>query len=355
MTRILLAGVTAILLGAFSPAYASLELEEKAMPFYQQGEALRRTGRYEEAVKAYRQALQIYPEHPVAFDRLREIYRKGQTAAETIQVLEATVAREKGDFIAWNLLGVLYGRERHWDEALQAFAQSLQAEPRAADTLVNRGWILVELRRYDEAVAAFEAARELQPRLARAHAGLGSTLVEARGDYEEGMKRYLQAVKLDPGNPALLNDLGWLAYKMNRYPEAVAALEKAAALDPENAMIQTNLGLAYQKVDKTEEAVARLEQALAMNPEYTLALYGLGKAYEARGQYREALQAYRRAWRQSGNELYLFLWIQTYMSNHGQAMILFLFAFLAGGGVFALRAFRRRRASAATEGEPTAS
>ncbi|MFQ5960816.1 MAG: tetratricopeptide repeat protein [Candidatus Methylomirabilales bacterium] len=350
MTRILLAGITALMLGSLSPATASLAREEQAMRFYQQGEVLRRAGRYEEAATAYRQALQIVPEHPVAFGRLREVYNRGHTAAETIQVLEATVARDEGDFVAWNLLGVLYGRERRWDEALTAFARSLEAEPRAADTLVNRGWILVELRRYDEAVAAFEAALQLQPRLARAHAGLGSTLVEARGDYEAGMRRYLMAVKLDAENPALLNDLGWLAYKMSRYPEAVAALEKAASLDPENPMIQTNLGLAYQKANKPDEAVAHLERALALNPEYTLALYGLGKAYEARGQYGEALEAYHRAWTQSDNELYLFLWIQTYMSSHGQAMILFLFAFLVGGGVIALRALRGRRAAATTQG-----
>jgi tetratricopeptide (TPR) repeat protein len=345
VTHVLLVGFTAILLGGLSPAYASLEREEQAMRFYQEGEALRRAGRSEEAVKAYRQTLQIFPEHPVAFDRLREVYNRGQTPAETIQVLEATVARDNDDFVAWNLLGVLYGRGRRWDEALKAFAQSLESEPRAADALVNRGWISVELRRYDEGVAAFEAALQLQPRLARAHAGLGSTVVEARGDYEEGMRRYLMAVKLDAKNPALLNDLGWLAYKM-RYPEAVAALENAATLDPENPMIQTNVGLAYQKVDKVDEAVAHLERALASNPEYTLALYGLGKAYEARGQYAEALQAYHRAWTQSGNELYLFLWVQTYMASHGQAMILFLFVFLAIGGVIGVRALRRRRTTA---------
>ncbi len=350
MRRVVVAWFVGISLSALSPAYASLEREEKAMLVYQQGDVLQRTGRNEEAFTAYRQTLLIFPEHPGAFDRLREVYNKEHTAAETIQLLKTTIAREQDDFIVWNLLGVLYGRERRWDEALEAFAQSLELEPRAADTLVNRGWVLVELRRYDDAVAAFEAALELQPRMARAHAGLGSTLVEARGDYQEGMKRYLAAIKLDPENPALLNDLGWIAYKTSQYPEAVAALEKAATLDPKNPMIQTNLGLAYQKVGKTEEAITRLKRALATNPEYTLALYALGKAYESGGEYPAALQAYRQAWRQSGNELYLLLWVQTYMASHGQAMILFLFAFVVIGGAVALWTLRGRRTPAITKG-----
>lgn len=350
MRRVIAVWIVGASLSLFAPAYASLGREEKAMQAYRHGEDLERTGRYEEAVRAYRQTLHIFPEHPGAFDRLRNVYRRGHTARETIQLLKTTIARKEDDFVAWNLLGVLYGRERRWAEALEAFAQSLELEPRAADTLVNRGWVLVELRRYDDAAAAFEAALALQPRMARAHAGLGSALVEARGDYPEGMKRYLAAVKLDPENPALLNDLGWIAYRMSQYPEAVAALEKAAALDPKNPMIQTNLALAYQKVEKTEEAIVRLRRAIALNPEYTLALYALGKAYESRGRYAEAVQAYRLAWKQSGNELYLLLWVQAYMESHGQAMILFLFAFLALGGFFALRTLRRRRIAALTKG-----
>jgi tetratricopeptide (TPR) repeat protein len=115
-------------------------------------------------------------------------------------------------------------------------------------------------------------------------------------------------------------------------------------------MIATNLGLAYQKAGRGEEAIARLERALAINPEYTLALYGLGKAHESRGQYPEALQAYRRAWRQSGNDLYLLLWLQAYMASHGQVMILFLFVFVVAIAAIVLRSLRGRRTPATQKG-----
>jgi tetratricopeptide (TPR) repeat protein len=350
MRRLLLPWITGAVVGLLSVGHASPGVEEQATQDYRRAEVLRLAGRFEEAISGYRHTLQVFPEHPTAFDRLREVYNRIHTLAVARELLEATVARQEDDFIAWNLLGVLYGRDRRWDEALQAFARSLDAQPRAADPLVNRGWVLLELRRYEDAVTAFEAALALQPRMARAHAGLGSTVVEARGDYHEGMSRYLTAVRLDPENAALLNDLGWLSYKMNRYPEAVLALEKAAVLDPRNPMIATNLGLAYQKAGRGEEAIARLERALAINPEYTLALYGLGKAHESRGQYPEALQAYRRAWRQSGNDLYLLLWLQAYMASHGQVMILFLFVFVVAIAAIVLRTLRGRRTPATEKG-----
>jgi len=168
-------------------------------------------------------------------------------------------------------------------------------------------------------------------------------LAEARGDYPEAVKHYLMAVTHEPAHPGFLNDLGWLAYKMGRYPEAVAALEKAVLLDAKNPMVQTNLGLAYQKVGRVEEALRHLHQALAADPEYTLAFYGLGKTYESQGKYPEALLAYRQAWKVSGNELYLLLWLQTYMESHGEVVLLFLFAFLLLAGWIAFRVFRGRR------------
>src|SRR3989304_2255134 len=296
MRHLLLPWITGVLVGSLSLAHASPGAEEKATQNYQRAEALRLAGRLEGGVSGGRRDL-----------------------------LEPAAARQEDDFIAWNLLGVLYGRDRRWDEALQAFARSLNAEPRAADALVNRGWVLLELRRYEDAMTAFEAALTLQPRMARAHAGLGSAMVEARGDYREGMSRYLTAVKLDPENPA--------------------------ALDPKDPMIETNLGLAYQKAGRGEEAIAHFERALAINPEYTLALYGLGKTNESRGQYPEALQAYRRAGRQSGNDLYLLLRLQAYMASHGQVMILFLSVFVVALAVIVLRPLRGRRTPATQKGK----
>jgi Flp pilus assembly protein TadD len=201
----------------------------------------------------------------------------------------------------------------------------------------------LELRQHEEAMTAFQTALKLQPKLARAYAGLGGALAEARGDYPEALKYYLVAVTHEPAHPGFLNDLGWLAYKMGRYPEAVAALEKAALLDARNPMVQTNLGLAYQKTGRAEEALRHLHQALAVDPKYPLAFYGLGRTYETQGKYPEALLAYRQAWRVSGNELYLLLWLQTYMESHGEVMFLLLFAFLLLAGLFTFRVLRGRR------------
>ena len=138
--RLLLPWITGVLVGSLSLAHASPGVEEKATQHYRRAEALRLAGRFEEATSGYRQTLQDFPEHPAAFDRLREVYNRIHTFAATRELLEAAVARQEDDFIAWNLLGVLYGRDRRWNEALQAFARSLGVEPRAADALVNRGW-----------------------------------------------------------------------------------------------------------------------------------------------------------------------------------------------------------------------
>ncbi|MGH7378252.1 MAG: tetratricopeptide repeat protein, partial [Candidatus Methylomirabilales bacterium] len=219
-------GLCPVLLLTLLWASPASPAESPAEAAYVRAERLARAGRIVEAQAAFREVLRLDPAHPRAPERLRELYGQGLTAAQAIAALEAEVQANPTDPIPRSLLGVLYGRERRWDEALAVFRAALAAEPRAADAQANVGWIYLEVQRSTDALHAFEAALRLQPRLARAHAGYGAAVAEARGDFGAALASYRQALLLDPGNAAYLNDLGWLAYKMGRVEEAVRALRQ---------------------------------------------------------------------------------------------------------------------------------
>ncbi|MFQ5839397.1 MAG: tetratricopeptide repeat protein [Candidatus Methylomirabilales bacterium] len=316
---------------------------------FARGRRLEAQGDFAGATLAYREVLRGNPIHPQAWDRLRAVFGRNLTVAEATEGLRRE-AMSSPDFVALNLLGVLYGKEREWGLAIEALEAAVRLEPRAADARVNLGWIFLELRRYPEAIAQFQDALAIQPALARAHAGLASALVEARGDYPTAVGHYRTAVALDPGNPGLWNDLGWLYYKMGQYDRAILALEKAAGLDGSSAMVRTNLGLAHYKQGGFDRAVEVLEDARQLAPGYDLALYGLGKTFAARGEYDKALQAYWEAWRASRNDLYLLLYVGTYFESRRLLVALFLFAFLVIAGGTAFWILRSRRAGAAAAG-----
>ena len=84
--------------------------------------------------------------------------------------------------------------------------------------------------------------------------------------YDEAAKAFEQAVALKPGDPILLNNLGFLYYEMGRFPDAIAWLEKTLAADPNRKEAHGNIAYAYMKVGRTAEAKTHFQRYLELYP-----------------------------------------------------------------------------------------
>ena len=74
---------------------------------------------------------------------------------------------------------------------------------------------------------------------------------------QRALKMIRHAVAAEPDNAAYRDSLGWVLYRLGRYPEAVAELEKAAAKEPA-AEVLDHLGDARLKAGQAEKANRRL-------------------------------------------------------------------------------------------------
>ncbi len=72
-----------------------------------------------------------------------------------------------------------------------------------------------------------------------------------------------RAVKIEPGNPAYLDTLGWALFKQGRAEEAAEPLAKAAAVLTGNSVIQDHHGDVLAKRGRNADAVAAWQRALA--------------------------------------------------------------------------------------------
>ena len=72
-----------------------------------------------------------------------------------------------------------------------------------------------------------------------------------------------KAVAAEPNNAAYRDSLGWVLYRLGRYPEAVAELEKAAAGKDPDATVLDHLGDAQQKLGQAEKARQTWRRAAA--------------------------------------------------------------------------------------------
>jgi tetratricopeptide (TPR) repeat protein len=72
-----------------------------------------------------------------------------------------------------------------------------------------------------------------------------------------------RAVKIEPGNPAYLDTLGWALFKQGRTEEAAEPLARAANILTGNSVIQDHHGDVLAKRGRVAEAIAAWERALA--------------------------------------------------------------------------------------------
>lgn len=118
---------------------------------------------------------------------------------------------------------------------------------------------------------------------ARAH------LLERTGQFDAAEDDYRRVLKLTPGNVDALNALGYaLTNNTQRFSEAALLLEAAIAKDPRNPAIIDSLGWVYFKLGKNRQAEALLKKAYQQYPDPEVAahlielLWSVGREIEAR-------------------------------------------------------------------------
>lgn len=98
-----------------------------------------------------------------------------------------------------------------------------------------------------------------------------------------------------PGNAMALNALGYtLADRTDRLEEARALIEQALALTPDDPAIIDSMGWVLFRMGKPEEAVAWLRRAWTLSPDPEIAAH-LGEALWTLGNQREARRIWERA------------------------------------------------------------
>lgn len=144
----------------------------------------------------------------------------------------------------------------------------------------------------DEAMALLDRALASHPN----HENLLYTramLHDQRGDLVAAEADLRRLLKYNPNSAQGLNALGYiLADQTNRYEEAYDLIRQALDLAPENPAILDSMGWVLYRMGRTEEALPYLEQAMESFPDQEIAAH-LGEVLWVLGQQERA----RKVWR----------------------------------------------------------
>ena len=98
---------------------------------------------------------------------------------------------------------------------------------------------------------------------------LGYSLADRTDRFNEALSLIERAVAIDPEDPAIIDSLGWIQYKLGRYEEALANLQRAYLLFRDQE-VAAHLGEVLWAMGRHSEASELWDEALQENPDSAL-------------------------------------------------------------------------------------
>lgn len=153
------------------------------------------------------------------------------------------------------------------DEALTVFDQALAEHPDHEDLLYARALHAVSLGQIDVLERDLRRILAANPDHADALNALGYTLADQTDRHEEALELIGKALTLKPEEPAILDSMGWVLFKMGRHAEALGYLRQAYERMPDGE-IGAHLGEVLWISGQRQAAWRVWDEALAANPDH---------------------------------------------------------------------------------------
>jgi Flp pilus assembly protein TadD len=195
---------------------------------------------------------------PTAVVRIAQNLDSMGDRAEALRRLRNIVSTRPEDLDAVSVLGDLLRYDEQYTEAADAYTKALEITGGEAPAdwrfYYVRGIAYERAKEWPKAEADFLKALDLNPGQPSVLNYLGYSWIDMDMHLDQALGMIEQAVDLQPQDGYIIDSLGWAFYKLGRIDEAVETLERAVMLRPNDAEINDHLGDAYWKAGRHLEA-----------------------------------------------------------------------------------------------------
>ncbi|MFN3304865.1 MAG: tetratricopeptide repeat protein, partial [Roseateles sp.] len=160
----------------------------------------------------------------------------------------------------------LLREQRDYKGAFGVLKQATDRFKEDTDLLYEQAMMSEKLGRFDEMEAQLRRVIELKPDHHHAYNALGYSLADRNTRLPEARQLIEQALKLAPGEPFIVDSLGWVEFRLGNLADAVRLLRQAHAGRPD-AEIAAHLGEALWASGEQDEARRVLLDAAKREPD----------------------------------------------------------------------------------------
>lgn len=270
---------------------AKNEATGNAKTFFNLGKTHLKLQLYDEAVRAFKQAVQINADYAEAYNGLGDAYLYSGKPQEALSAYSQAIKINPSFAEAYNGLGIAYSDVFQPEEALKALKQAAKLQPDAPSNFYFMGLTYKRLGKRKEAIEVLLETVRLNPKFADAYEALGDIYSDSK-EYAAAVVVYRSLVQLRPDSPVAHSTLANSYFNSGRKQEALDEYELTIKLNPKEPSSYHNIGTTYAAMGSFDEAIQNYKRAIALKGDYVPSHFMLGRAFITKGDRASAIEEY---------------------------------------------------------------
>jgi serine/threonine protein kinase/tetratricopeptide (TPR) repeat protein len=225
-------------------------------------------GKLPEAEKTYQRAIDLRPQYWAGYSWLGAFYQNHNRYAEAAKMFSKVISLAPDSFRGYYNLAAANGAQGQYLEAITNLNRSISIRP-SFTAYANLGMAYFCLRRFDEAARSFEQAVKLNDKFYNGWWGLGDAYSfvpakkgMAKSAYEKCVSLANEAVSVDARDAWALSTRGICQAMLGDRVAAFADLSRADSIAPGDAEVSFDAAVVYNHFGDTDQALRWLGKAV---------------------------------------------------------------------------------------------
>jgi len=217
---------------------------------------------------------------------------KDDLATAVTMLREATALDSKNPDL-FKRLAAVADRHKQGAQAVSAMREFVKLKPNDAEGHRQLGDYQYNVKDFDGALASYRTALRLDPNIKGFHKRYAEIVI-AKGQTQEVINTLNAVIKNGEADVSTYNTLGMIHHGRKQYQEAIKMYREALKLEPSNFDALAAMGHSQLAANDINGAVITFEQAVMMNAEAAQEYKILGDLYTRQKKDAEALRSYMR-------------------------------------------------------------
>ena len=216
---------------------------------------------YEQALESFDKAQNIKPDDPTIWIQkgivLKALQRPQEANIfyqEALDVYDEITAKNNNDPLSWTDRGFVLLQLNRPQDAFASYERALFFDKNFYEALLGKASVLNTFQKYEQSLEVLNRAREIRPQDYQVWYNRGNLLLQTLNKPEQALTSFEQATELKADfYPAVLGQ-GLALSALQRYSDALKALNTAKELNPQDPIVWINQGIVLEELGELEAA-----------------------------------------------------------------------------------------------------